>query len=150
MRYFPKPLNKSCYQLPVAPHVPHLLRLWFAIGNFSGYDRSLYNFAFSIETVDILVLRNITIALNVAIVYENILVTKGREFYICLVRTSETDDPFISAIEIRMLQHGMYKDTRPGKILFASGRHDVGGNSTVGEHFELFIFTHGNCWGFFW
>eukprot|EP00253_Pinus_taeda_P015348 PITA_15348 len=131
MRYFPKPLNKSCYQLPAAPDVPHLLRLWFAIGKFSRYNRSLYNFAFSIETVDMLASRNVTAALDVAIFYEHILVTKGRELYICLVRTSETDDPFISAIEIRRLQHGMYKDARPGTILFASGRNDVGGNSTV-------------------
>ena len=38
LRFFPKPLNKSCYRLPVDPHVPYLLRLWFALGNFSGYQ----------------------------------------------------------------------------------------------------------------
>lgn len=75
--------------------------------------------------------RDVTVALSDASVYEYILVTKGRKLYICLVRTSETDDPFISAIEIRRLQHGMYKDARSGTILFASGRNDVGGNSTV-------------------
>jgi len=30
LRFFPKPLNKSCYELSVAPNVRYLLRLWFA------------------------------------------------------------------------------------------------------------------------
>eukprot|EP00253_Pinus_taeda_P017961 PITA_17961 len=130
MRYFPKPLNKSCYQLPVAPDVPHLLRLWFYAGNFSGYaDPSPY-FAFSIETEDMLASRNVSVN-DVPSFYEHILVTKGRVLYICLVRTSETGDPFISAIEIRRLQHGMYTDAQPGTILFTVSRFDAGGNSMV-------------------
>eukprot|EP00253_Pinus_taeda_P030843 PITA_30843 len=130
MRYFPKPLNKSCYQLPVAPDVPHLLRLWFYAGNFSGYAGPSYDFAFSIETEDMLASRNVS-RTDIQIFYEQILVTKGRVLYICLVRTSETDDPFISAIEIRRLQHGMYTDAQPGTILFTVSRFDAGGNSMV-------------------
>ncbi|GLJ05674.1 hypothetical protein SUGI_0022790 [Cryptomeria japonica] len=33
LRVFPKPLNKSCYTLPLTPNVPHLLRLWFVDAN---------------------------------------------------------------------------------------------------------------------
>eukprot|EP00253_Pinus_taeda_P031601 PITA_31601 len=130
MRYFPKPLNKSCYQLPVAPDVPHLLRLWFYAGNFSVYADSSSDFAFSIETEDMLASRNVS-GIDIPSLYEHILVTKGRVLYICLVRTSETDDPFISAIEIRRLQHGMYTDAQPGTILFTLARYDAGGNSMV-------------------
>eukprot|EP00253_Pinus_taeda_P018112 PITA_18112 len=130
MRYFPKPLNKSCYQLPVAADVPHLLRLWFYAGNFSGYAGPSSDFAFSIETVDMLASRNVS-GNDIPSLYEHILVTKGRVLYICLVRTSETDDPFISAIEIRRLQHGMYTDAQPGTILFTVSRFDAGGNSMV-------------------
>jgi hypothetical protein len=53
LRLFPKPLNKSCYQLPVAPDVPYLVRLWFAVGNYNGF-KQFPSFAFSIETPGLL------------------------------------------------------------------------------------------------
>ena len=53
LRFFPKPLNKSCYHLPVVSNLPHLLRLWFVIGNYSGFQ-TLPSFAYSIDTVDML------------------------------------------------------------------------------------------------
>eukprot|EP00253_Pinus_taeda_P020782 PITA_20782 len=130
MRYFPKPLNKSCYQLPVTPDVPHLLRLWFPSGFFFPNRQSSINFDFSIETMDMSFVQSVMIYIySSPSSYEHILVTKGRVLYICLVKTSETDDPSISAIEMRRLQHGMYKDAQPGTILFALSRFDVGGNS---------------------
>jgi hypothetical protein len=60
LRFFPKPLNKSCYTLPVPSNVPYLLRLWFLIGNYSGFQ-TLPSFAYSFETVDMLAMDNITL-----------------------------------------------------------------------------------------
>eukprot|EP00253_Pinus_taeda_P032856 PITA_32856 len=127
-RYFPEALNKSCYQLPVAPDVPYLLRLWFPPRRKSQF------FTFSIETVDMLAQRNVTLDPDIPILYEFILVTKGRVLYICLVRTDYTyanGDPSISAIEMRRLQEGMYINAQPGTILATLSRSDFGGNSTV-------------------
>lgn len=45
--FFPNPLKKSCYQLPVIPNVPYLLRLWFAIRNYTGFQNSS-TFTFSL------------------------------------------------------------------------------------------------------
>jgi hypothetical protein len=44
-----------------------------------------------------------------------------------------TDDPFISAIELRRLQDGMYQNDIGvgGRILVLQSRYDVGGNSVV-------------------
>eukprot|EP00253_Pinus_taeda_P025369 PITA_25369 len=123
-RYFPEPLNKSCYQLPVAPDVPYLLRLWFPPREKAQF------FTFSIETVDMMAQRNVTLDLVIPILYEFILVTNGRVLYICLVR-SEYFDPSISAIEMRRLQEGMYINAQPGTMLVTVSRYDVGGNSTV-------------------
>nr|ABR16606.1 unknown [Picea sitchensis] len=132
LRYFPKPLNKSCYQLPVTPNAPYLLRLWFVAGNFSLVKGNL-EFSFSIETVDILATREVFSVISEQIYYEFIFVTSGRVLYICLVRTFSSYDPFISAIELRRLQDGMYQNNigEGGRILVLQSRYDVGGNSVV-------------------
>jgi hypothetical protein len=132
LRYFPMPLNKSCFRLPVAPSMPYLLRLWFAIGNFSGFDPFPINFAFSIETRGMLAFQNISFrSANLPYSFENILVSSGTVLYICLIRTSESHDPFISAIELRTLRNGMYPQATAGTMLGLVSRHDVGGNSSV-------------------
>eukprot|EP00253_Pinus_taeda_P028796 PITA_28796 len=124
-RYFPEPLNKSCYQLPVAPDMPYLLRLWFPPSR-----EFVQSFTFSIETVDMLAHRSVRLDQYKPIWHEFILVTKGRELYICLVRSDYTY-PAISAIEMRRLQEGMYIDAHPGRMLATLSRYDVGGNLTV-------------------
>jgi hypothetical protein len=132
LRYFPKPLNKSCYQLPVIPNAPYLLRLWFVAGNSSLATQD-FDFSFSIETVDILATQEVFMYISEQIYYEFIFVTSGSVLYICLVRTLSTDDPFISAIELRRLQDGMYQSGIGvgGSILVLQSRYDVGGNSVV-------------------
>lgn len=130
LRFFPKPLNKSCYHLPVDPHVPYLLRLTFAVGNYSGYQQ-IPSFAFSFETKGTLYMRNITIIDIDPIYSEIILASSGTVLYICLIRTLEFVDPFISAIELRKLQDGMYGHAKPGTILKNIWRTDVGGGDLI-------------------
>jgi hypothetical protein len=127
LRFFPKPLDKSCYQLPVPSNVPYLLRLWFFIGNYSGFQ-TLPSFTFSVETVDMLAMRNITVT-DDGVYGERIMATSGTVMYVCLIRTSESDDPFISGIELRPLRDGMYAQAKPGTMLRSITRTDVGGNS---------------------
>jgi len=129
LRYFPLPLKKSCYKLPVTPDVPHLLRLWFVIGVYNGFGNSP-SFQFSIETLGMLHVRNVTTIDRESVYYSRILVSSGTVLYICLIRTSERDDPFISAIELRTLQDGMYAQAKPGTMLLTAF-YDVGGNSTI-------------------
>lgn len=131
LRHFPKPLRKSCYQLPVAPNVHYLLRLWFAVGNYTGFQNSS-SFAFSIETLGMLTTKPLTITNKMIPARgEKIFVSSGNMLYICLIRTSETFDPFINAIELRTLQSGMYQHAQPGTLLSLNARYDVGGNSSV-------------------
>ena len=131
LRFFPNPLKKSCYHLPVDPLVPYLLRLWFSrLGNYSGVQPES-NFALSIETMGMLSMENVTSMSDPAVLFERILVSNGRVLYICLIRTSESDDPSISAIELRKLQTGMYGYAKPGTMLGALWRIDVGGNLSV-------------------
>lgn len=132
LRYFPMPLNKSCFRLPVEPSMPYLVRLWFAIGNYSGFDAFPIKFVFSIETRSMLAFQNVSFrSANFPYSFENILVSSGTVLYICLIRTSESHDPFISAIELRPLRNGMYQEATPGRMLTLVSRHDAGGNSFV-------------------
>ena len=128
--FFPKPLNKSCYHLPVAPNLPHLLRLGLVIGNYSGFQ-TFPSFAYSIETVDMLAVQNITTTNRIGVYDEFIVVTSGTVIYVCFIKTSESDDPFISGIEMRALQYGMYRQAQPGTMLSLETRVDIGSNSSV-------------------
>lgn len=131
IRVFPKPLNKSCYQLPVVPDVPYLLRLWFTLGNYSGFQQ-LPSFAFSIETLGLLASENVSLTDTNIHFYEHVLVSSGSVLYVCLIRTSDTDDPFINAIELRTLRKGMYHAAaKPGTLLGFMERQDVGDSSTL-------------------
>ena len=60
--------------------------------------------------VDMLFVQNVTAETHDPFNYEYILLTSGRAKYIFLVRTSGTHDPFISGIELRRLEDGMYVD----------------------------------------
>eukprot|EP00253_Pinus_taeda_P024054 PITA_24054 len=130
LRFFPKPLNKSCYQLPVTPNVPYLLRTWSVIGNYTGSEK-FADFLLSVETPGMLFQSASRIKTKDPYGFELIFVSAGRVLYICLIRTSETHDPFISAIELRTLQKGMYPQAKPGTALWILARKDVGGNSLL-------------------
>ncbi|KAH9302098.1 hypothetical protein KI387_013681, partial [Taxus chinensis] len=130
-RVFPKPNNKSCYRLPLTPNVPHLLRLWFNGGTFNGLQQ-FPRFDFSIETVDMLSFRQLRFQDEQSIPRgERVLLTSGEEVYICLIRSSEEDNLFLSAIELRRLEKGMYDVLKPGQMLRLLGRYDIGADSTA-------------------
>ena len=128
LRFFPYPSHKSCYHLPVDPYVPYLLRLRFVVGNYSRFQQ-MPIFAFTVETMGTLYMRNVTGLGD----YERMLTSNGTVLYICLIRTfeSESNDPFISAIQLRKLQDGMYGQAKPGTILKNIWRSDLGGNSII-------------------
>ncbi|KAH9310924.1 hypothetical protein KI387_025959, partial [Taxus chinensis] len=131
LRFFPKPLKKSCYRLPVIPNVTYLLRLWFLSGN---YDRAqkLPSFNVSFETQGMLTqkVQSITYAETIQWTSEKILVSPGGVLYVCLIRTSDDSDPFVSAIQLRSLLSGMYGlQVKPGTMLSSLSRHDIGSKS---------------------
>ncbi|GLJ05676.1 hypothetical protein SUGI_0022850 [Cryptomeria japonica] len=127
LRVFPKPLNKSCYTLPLTPNVPHLLRLWFVDANST---RSAV-FNYSVETLDMLYMENMVLYYCVACATETILVSADSLVHICLIRTSECDDPVISAIELRLLKPGMYDMAKSGTILSLIERDDMRGGDNI-------------------
>eukprot|EP01018_Ginkgo_biloba_P020942 Gb_12080 [translate_table: standard] len=107
LRYFPMPLNKSCYQLPVTPNAAYLLRLWFVYNRKQKFPR----FSVSFETRGMLLVLPTNPSLQEW--NEQILAGSSDVLSICFIRTGN-DDPFISAIELRFLSPGMYPQVKPG------------------------------------
>eukprot|EP00253_Pinus_taeda_P030649 PITA_30649 len=130
LRYFPKPLRKSCYQFPVAPNVPYLLRTWFAIGNYTGFQRQP-SFGLSYETLGMLSYVYVPPPFGIPLFHENVITSLGTVLYHCFIRTSETDDPFVNAIELRPLKEGMYRLAKPGRSLRNLERFDLAGIDNV-------------------
>ncbi|XP_059064835.1 probable LRR receptor-like serine/threonine-protein kinase At1g67720 [Cryptomeria japonica] len=130
LRFFPKPLNKSCYRLPVSPNVNYLLRLWFLFGNYKE-SQKLPSFNVSFETKGLTQkVQSINYAQTVQWTSEKILTSPNGILHVCLIRTAEDSDPFVSAIQLRSLVSGMYSlQVKPGIMLSGLARHDLGNNS---------------------
>lgn len=128
LRVFPKPLRKSCYHLPITPNLPFLLRLFFVGFNYTNQSP---DFMYSIETQDMLSLRNVTLQTRSPIRTEKIMASGGDVLYICLIRTLEHVDPFISSIELRPLRQGMYYPVNAGLMLNFQVRYNFGADTTI-------------------
>ncbi|XP_057813398.2 probable LRR receptor-like serine/threonine-protein kinase At1g67720 isoform X2 [Cryptomeria japonica] len=131
LRFFPKPLNKSCYRLPARPNVNYLLRLSFLFGNYKEFQTHP-RFNYSVETEGFLTHRTriITYAEDTQTTGEMILTSPNGVFHVCLIRSFDDTDPFISAIQLRSLVSGMYGlQVKPGIMLRILERIDVGNKS---------------------
>lgn len=78
-----------------------------------------------------LALRNITNQIKAPIFQEMILVSGGGVLHVFLIRTSEDVDPFITSIELRNLQQGMYEQVSAGKMLYFGMRINAGAEDVV-------------------
>ncbi|XP_057813425.2 probable LRR receptor-like serine/threonine-protein kinase At1g67720 isoform X2 [Cryptomeria japonica] len=130
LRFFPRPLNKSCYRLPVSPNVNYLLRLWFLFGDYKKFQ-TVPSFNFSVETEGFVTHRTKTVIYaHVPRITDMILTSPNGVFQVCLIRSFDDTDPFISAIQLRSLVSGMYSlQVKPGIMLHTIGRYDLGNKS---------------------
>ncbi|XP_059064586.1 probable LRR receptor-like serine/threonine-protein kinase At1g67720 [Cryptomeria japonica] len=128
LRYFSRPLKKSCYSLPLDINVTYLLRLWFVFGNYNGIQ-TLPSFNVSFETQGMLYQKTQSISSPEIPEFtrERIFTSSSNVLYVCLIRTSDSSDPFISAIELRSLSGGLYEaQVKPGILLSTIARYDLG------------------------
>ncbi|XP_057823856.1 leucine-rich repeat receptor-like serine/threonine-protein kinase At2g14510 [Cryptomeria japonica] len=88
-------------------------------------------FNYSVETLDMLYMDNVVLYYCLACATETILVSADSLVHICLIRTSECDDPVISAIELRLLKPGMYDMAKSGTILSLTERDDMRGGDNI-------------------
>lgn len=115
IRRFPGARNKSCYTLPVMRNVTYLIRMSFISQN-PPPEFDIVVEATRIRSVD---------SFNGDFV-EVVLKASRNDMYVCLLRTAAADVPYISSLELRPLEPGMYALVEKGYYLLHVDRKNFG------------------------
>ncbi|CAN5971809.1 unnamed protein product, partial [Sphagnum jensenii] len=114
LRYFPENRDKNCYVLPATPNNFYMVRVSFLYPDF-------LNSSFCLE-MEAQLAANITFqanSLTIPQVYEAYLSATSDTIYVCLARSTTTDVPFISSLELRPLDtNNMYQILAQGNYLY--------------------------------
>lgn len=113
LRYFPESsANKYCYVLPVLPRRTYLLRTSYYYGDYDSrnstpvFDQIIDGTKWGIVNI------SINYSTGSYSFYEAVIQSTGKTLSFCLARIANaTGDPFISAIELRLLTDSMYNST---------------------------------------
>lgn len=123
LRRFPGPRNRSCYALPATPKTTYLVRASF-IPQLPGPKFDLALEGTRIKTVD-----------SIKGEFVEMVLTAAREMVnVCLLRTSPLDDPYISTLELRPLDAGMYTPLVEGSYLSRLSRMSFGVDDKVSKY----------------
>ncbi|KAG2329846.1 hypothetical protein Bca52824_001026 [Brassica carinata] len=110
LRYFPTGQTNCYTNIPVAKRQKTLVRTKFYYENYDGN--------FSPPSFDLSLLNN-----EETFYYSELIFSPGNEsISVCLLRTSPSDNPFISSIEVYSLDDGMYADLGPNEGLITQQR----------------------------
>lgn len=126
LRRFTGPSDRSCYSLPAAPNTTYLVRATFRP------DRPAVKFNIALQGTTIK-----TVDGAKGDVVEMVLTAGGETtVHVCLLRTSPSNHPYISALELRPLEDGMYASmTREqGYVLSLLDRHNFGLDDAVAKY----------------
>ncbi|KAH9558493.1 hypothetical protein CY35_06G012000 [Sphagnum magellanicum] len=114
LRYFPENRAKNCYVLPATPNNFYMVRVSFLYPDF-------LNSSFRLE-MEAQLAATITFqanSLTIPQVYEAYLSATSDNIYVCLARSTTTDVPFISSLELRPLDtNNMYQILAQGNYLY--------------------------------
>ena len=126
LRSFPSG-QRNCYALPTVAGTKHLVRAFFAYGNYYGRSSSSVEF-------DLHLGANLWTTVNVDAkknyVYEAIFVAWAGWAPVCLVNTGR-GTPFVSVLELRPLGHDLYPQAAPGLILNMYRRRNMGESVSI-------------------
>lgn len=133
LRYFPERfVNKYCYLLPVYEGRTYLLRTSYYYGNYDGrnsppvFDQIIDGTKWGLVNTSTLY------STGSYSFYEAVIKSTGKTLSLCLGRNEQTvGDPFISAIELRLLAPSIYNATdfeNYGMSLVARSNFGYSGN----------------------
>jgi len=117
IRSFTGTRARYCYTLPTTLNTTYLVRATFLPQNYaSKFDVALEGT--TIKTVDG----------SMGDVVEMVLTADGAMLHVCLMRTFDKQYPYISALELRPLDKGMYAPLtrQQGAFLYRQDRHNFG------------------------
>jgi len=132
LRYFPENRDKNCYVLTATPKNFYMVRVSFLYPDF-------LNSSFRLE-MEAQLAANITFqanSLTIPQVYEAYLSATSDNIYVCLARSTTTDVPFISSLELRPLDtNNMYQILAQGNYLYNDYHANFGSATPLIRFFQ--------------
>jgi hypothetical protein len=128
LRYFPEGRSKDCYVLPATPDNTYMVRVYFLYADFLGTGAPP-TFDLEIEALSVGQIGFTGSAENNVQSYEGYLSATKDSIYVCLARM--TGDPFISSLELRLLETAMYTIVQQGSYLFNLYHANFGGSTPI-------------------
>lgn len=132
VRRFPGARNRSCYALPATTNVTYLVRATFQPWQQQVSASSPWKFdvlvgGTTVKTVN---------ALKGDVVEVVLVASAAAIVHLCLLRTSPSQHPYISALELRPLDAGMYSSMtrKSGFLLSKLDRHNFGVDDAVSKY----------------
>ncbi|GLJ11732.1 hypothetical protein SUGI_0175610 [Cryptomeria japonica] len=132
LRVFPdRNAKKYCYELPVLRNRGYLVRTTYYYGNFDGRNAPPVFEQLIEGTMWTTVNTTMDYSKGLYTYYEVVIASTGKSMSVCLARNGNTiGDPFISAIELRLLESSMYNSTDFTKYALALlSRHNFGNSA---------------------
>jgi len=128
LRYFPEGRSKDCYVLPAIQSSTYMVRVYFLYADFLGTGAPP-TFDLEIEALSVGQIDFTGSAENNVQSYEGYLSATKDSIYVCLARM--TGDPFISSLELRLLETAMYTIVQQGSYLFNRYHANFGGSTPI-------------------
>ncbi|XP_010426065.1 PREDICTED: uncharacterized protein At1g24485-like [Camelina sativa] len=136
LRYFSSGQTNCYTNIPATKGGKTLVRTLFYYGN---YDKKSsppsFNVVYDGKHLD-------NVFTDSLFVSEVIYAPASENIRVCLIRTSPSDDPFISSIEVYSLDVGMYDDLGPEEGLILRQRYAYGAKELIGYPFD----PYGRLW----
>ncbi|XP_059663818.1 uncharacterized protein At1g24485-like [Cornus florida] len=127
LRYFPKG-HKNCYGLPLQDaYMKFLFRAGFYYGNYDCLSKPP-SFRLGIDGN---IWADVTTSMSEEMIYYELLyITKKSRVSVCLIRTMDSDVPFISSLEAYYI-YDAYNWMDNTTALYLHGRINYGANTSV-------------------
>ncbi|KAF8046184.1 hypothetical protein N665_3966s0001, partial [Sinapis alba] len=133
LRYFPTGQTNCYTNIPVTKLQKTLVRTKFYYENYDGnFSPPSFDLVYDGKHRDSMKITESLLNNEETFYYSELIFAPGNEsISVCLLRTSPSDNPFISSIEVYSLDVGMYADLGPSEGLITQQRTTCGAKETI-------------------
>ncbi|KAL0790080.1 hypothetical protein Bca101_006326 [Brassica carinata] len=133
LRYFSTGQTNCYTNIPVAIRQKTLVRTKFYYENYDGnFSPPSFDLVYDGKHRDSVEITESLLNNEETFYYSELIFSPGNEsISVCLLRTSPSDNPFISSIEVYSLDVGMYADLGPSEGLITEQRTACGAKETI-------------------
>ncbi|XP_062081929.1 uncharacterized protein At1g24485-like [Humulus lupulus] len=144
LRSFPKGSNNNCYNLPLKSQSKYLVRAGFYYGNYDNLQKPP-TFGLQLQSGSVNV--KVTTSLDFDPIYhEFIIFTTKSNFDVCLVQTQEDQTPFISTLEVTIIDQKAYRLMNENMALYLESRINYGVDKSVPERLLWYDEKYNRIW----